>query len=642
MRHRAPLLPPLALTLLGAAAFGWAASGAIEHRAFARLARMAEADGHDWLRIEVDGLAARLSGAAPDAATAAAALAAARAAAPLATIDAAITVAATTAPAAAPDDPPQAAPEIALEIALEILRAADGATLRGVAPNAAARDRLATALAGALGDAAPTDSAAQAASQAGDPPNWRALEAAAVSAAAHLAQGRVRLAPGAFAVSGQPASETARIAIERSARALRAGGATVTLDLAAPVAEAGAPVFDVALRAGAADLRACAAPDADGAAKLTQALAPFNPTGGPCAALDGAASADAASGARWTQAALAGLAALDQARGGRFRLEGARASFAAADAQAGAARPGGADAAVARLAGALPEGFTLSSEGVGPAPPAPVAAEGALWLRARATPELVLLTGAAPDVATRAAMVSYAAAAFGAGRVHEGMAVAQAHGAEGWRTAALGALDALAQLDSGAVEVADGRVSLTGVTHDPAAVRASHDALAASALKGWRGETRITVDLPARAAASRLDPDACAARLSAHSAEDPILFGAGSAEIEATSVATLDTLAATLRRCAAGAIEVGGHTDSQGSAGYNLSLSQARAEAVRAALIARGAPSATLVARGYGEDAPIADNADEAGRARNRRIAFTALPQEDATGGAPPEQETTP
>lgn len=626
MRHRALLLPPLALALLGAAAFGWAASGVIEARTAARLAHAAQASGHDWLRISVDGLAARLDGVAPDAAAAAAALDAARAAAPMAAIDDRIAV---SPPPQAPRPADAAAPpKNAPEIALQILRAADGVRLTGVAPNPAARDRLAAALAEAAGaDAQASDVRIAGDGRGDEPPNWRALEAAAVSAADQLRLGRIALAPGSFSVSGLPGSEGARIAIERSARALRAGGVTVALDLAAPAAPAGAPVFDIELGAGSAALRACATPDAASAAALAQALAAVAPTGGPCAPLpQPAAGSDERAGAQWTQAALAGLAALDQAQGGRYRLEGLGASFAAR-----AAGAGGADAAAARLAGALPDGFTLTTEGVGPAAPAPILSADAVWLRVRATPELVLLTGAAPDAATRAAVVSYAAAMFGAERVHEGMAVARAPGREGWRSAAFGALDALAQLDSGAVEVVDGRVSLTGVTREPAAVRMSHLALTAATQEGWRGETRITVDLAARAAESRLDPDACAARLSAQSAETPILFEAGSAEIAGESGATLDALAATLRRCAAGAIEVGGHTDSQGSAGFNLSLSQARAEAVRAALIARGAPSAALAARGYGEDAPIADNADEAGRARNRRIAFTARPQDAAS-----------
>lgn len=63
-----------------------------------------------------------------------------------------------------------------------------------------------------------------------------------------------------------------------------------------------------------------------------------------------------------------------------------------------------------------------------------------------------------------------------------------------------------------------------------------------------------------------------------------------------------------------------GHTDSQGSANLNQVLSQKRAEAVRDALIQDGVDGARLSALGVGEDRPVADNASEEGRARNRRV----------------------
>jgi OOP family OmpA-OmpF porin len=64
-----------------------------------------------------------------------------------------------------------------------------------------------------------------------------------------------------------------------------------------------------------------------------------------------------------------------------------------------------------------------------------------------------------------------------------------------------------------------------------------------------------------------------------------------------------------------------GHTDSMGKEAYNQKLSQRRAEAVRQALIDNyGLDGKKLIARGYGETQPIADNATEAGRYQNRRV----------------------
>lgn len=69
-------------------------------------------------------------------------------------------------------------------------------------------------------------------------------------------------------------------------------------------------------------------------------------------------------------------------------------------------------------------------------------------------------------------------------------------------------------------------------------------------------------------------------------------------------------------------LTIEGHTDSVGSAVYNQSLSQRRAETVRGALVELGAPAAKVKAIGYGESRPIADNGNFQGRAMNRRVEF--------------------
>lgn len=64
-----------------------------------------------------------------------------------------------------------------------------------------------------------------------------------------------------------------------------------------------------------------------------------------------------------------------------------------------------------------------------------------------------------------------------------------------------------------------------------------------------------------------------------------------------------------------------GHTDSTGEEGYNVNLSQRRAEAVRQALIKdHNINPARLESRGYGESQPIADNSTHEGRLQNRRV----------------------
>ena len=104
-------------------------------------------------------------------------------------------------------------------------------------------------------------------------------------------------------------------------------------------------------------------------------------------------------------------------------------------------------------------------------------------------------------------------------------------------------------------------------------------------------------------------------------AQSRIEFATARADIVDSSASTLDALARAAKTCT-GVIEVQGHTDSVGQPERNLKLSNARAEAVRQALVARGLPRDRLTARGLGETAPLADNTTPEGRAQNRRIEF--------------------
>ena len=97
-------------------------------------------------------------------------------------------------------------------------------------------------------------------------------------------------------------------------------------------------------------------------------------------------------------------------------------------------------------------------------------------------------------------------------------------------------------------------------------------------------------------------------------------FANNSAQLTPGSSKTLDEAAAALIRRSEVRAEVAGHTDKRGSAQHNRTLSQRRAETVMRYLVSKGVEPARLTARGYGPDAPIADNGSESGRAANRRV----------------------
>jgi OmpA-OmpF porin, OOP family len=87
-------------------------------------------------------------------------------------------------------------------------------------------------------------------------------------------------------------------------------------------------------------------------------------------------------------------------------------------------------------------------------------------------------------------------------------------------------------------------------------------------------------------------------------------------------------------------VRIEGHTDSQGKAEKNKTLSQKRAEAVREWLIKKGVDGDRMVAVGYGPEKPIADNRTNKGREQNRRVEFIIL--EQGSGAAQPTKKARP
>jgi outer membrane protein OmpA-like peptidoglycan-associated protein len=103
---------------------------------------------------------------------------------------------------------------------------------------------------------------------------------------------------------------------------------------------------------------------------------------------------------------------------------------------------------------------------------------------------------------------------------------------------------------------------------------------------------------------------------------DGITFQFNSANIQPESEPTLERAAQILRDNPGVHVEIEGHTDDTGNAGYNERLSMARARSVADWLIAHGIPADRMGTRGYGATKPRAPNDTEANKAKNRRIEF--------------------
>jgi len=99
-----------------------------------------------------------------------------------------------------------------------------------------------------------------------------------------------------------------------------------------------------------------------------------------------------------------------------------------------------------------------------------------------------------------------------------------------------------------------------------------------------------------------------------------VLFALDSADLSTSARRDLEEIADLLSEVEGRFISVEGHTDSTGTMSYNQQLSVRRANAVAQELTRNGVPRDRITTRGFGQSDPIASNATQEGRARNRRV----------------------
>ena len=139
---------------------------------------------------------------------------------------------------------------------------------------------------------------------------------------------------------------------------------------------------------------------------------------------------------------------------------------------------------------------------------------------------------------------------------------------------------------------------------------------------GWvvverEGFVQSSALLPADALKRQLDADGRVAI--------QVNFAVDKADILADSQPQIEQVLALLREDPALRLSIDGHTDASGDAAHNLRLSEARASSVVAALTGQGIDASRLEAKGHGQAQPVADNATDDGRAKNRRVELVRL-----------------
>lgn len=109
-------------------------------------------------------------------------------------------------------------------------------------------------------------------------------------------------------------------------------------------------------------------------------------------------------------------------------------------------------------------------------------------------------------------------------------------------------------------------------------------------------------------------------------APENITFDTGRADVKPQFQPVLSRLSQSIQQYPDTIVQIEGHTDSTGSASFNQTLSENRADSVRSYMAQRGVESNRLIAVGYGASRPVADNSTPQGRAQNRRVEVLIVP----------------
>jgi len=609
----------LAILIAGTACLGVAfwAKERIEEKTATDIGLVLAQGGHDWAEVTTDGLQVALIGTAPNEATRFAALSAAGRIVDASRILDRMDVQATAA-IRAPD------------FSIEILKNDNGISLIGLVPT---ESDPATILERArrIASTAQITDLLESADYA-PPPGWERALTFGLNALDTLPRSKVSISPNRVAITAAATDLENKRQIERQLSRDVPTGVALELNISAPRPVISPFTLRFLKSEDVAQFDACSADTEQARDLILSAAIEAGLSGSTTCALGlGTPST------QWGEAAAASIRALDAIGSGTVTLSNADVTLVATENTSQAVF----DRAVGELDGQLPDVFSLSA--VRLERDDQVANDSAQpeFVATRSPEGLVQLRGRLGDDLTQMAVRSFAAAHFGSSNVYPATRTDTSL-PSGWPTRVLTALESLAILNNGAAIVTPEIVEVSGVSGRPDA-RAEITRILSSKLPEG---SNFTLDVSYSEALDPLaalpTPEECVEKINAAVAQKKITFAPSSTDIEDDAMTTIDSISELLRDCQTVKIEIGGHTDSQGREVMNQQLSQARADAVLNAIMARRVLTSNLTAKGYGETQPIADNGTEAGREANRRIEFRlVLPEavaDDTTTDAEPEE----
>lgn len=613
MTRRSRLTTSLAtiVVLGGAGAACWygaqAAADFIETRSGAEVRAALDAAGQDWVGVAADGLEVHLTGTAPSEVERFRAVTQAATAVDATRIVDDMTVAAMEAMT-----PP--------EFKVELLRNDRGISLIGLVP--ASTDRMALMRLLRSETAAPQITDLLESADYPVPDGWEAAMRFGVEAAQASPQSKISIQPGRVQINALADSAADKSRMEARLQQGVPAGVELVTEIAAPRPVISPFPLRAVIDERGARLEACAADDEATRAQIIEAAQAAGVSGTPaCTLALGTPSPE------WGDAASAALAILAELGGGRLTISDAdvailapaslpRAEFAAA---------------VQRLDAALPRVFTLHAEQEQPedAPRGPVE-----FIATLSETGSLSMRGGIADARMREAVDSFARSRFDVAR---STLRSDAGVPSGWTVRMIAGLEAMGVLASGSVQVTPELISVSGTSGDPEATRAAADLLTERLGDGHAFELAIRYDRRLDEGLGLPDGEECVARLNLIMSESEIGFEPSRSSIAGDPEPTLRGLATAMAQCAEFQIEAGGHTDSQGSEGFNADLSRSRAQAIVAAMAEAGIDVTNITSRGYGESQPIATNETEEGREANRRIEFRLLSPQPVRSGPLPE-----
>jgi|TARA_B110000263_G_scaffold62722_1_gene53959 OOP family OmpA-OmpF porin len=241
---------------------------------------------------------------------------------------------------------------------------------------------------------------------------------------------------------------------------------------------------------------------------------------------------------------------------------------------------------------------------------------------------VVELKGFLNDHTAEIAVRSYASSIFGSININDSLRLSDKL-PQNWPIQVLTGLEVVGLLDHGSLIIEPNTILLEGKSANPEIKSIVSEILS----KKLGNDILYTLKLEydEQLVPKPIGPDAKKCVLDINNVIETlgIEFAPGEIVLQKSSNDTLKNMADIMQTCYIVPMEIGGHTDSQGRKSLNLSISQARAEAVMDSLLSYDILTGNLIAKGYGESTPIADNKTSEGRNKNRRIEFTLIMNDD-------------